>query len=253
VDDQAYRALTYRKTGNYVAIDLADRPEDEAAADQAAIDLAELCEQIAWDDQVRVVLLSFSGGIKKGTPVDPDQSGRWEMPSLSEPVAKLKQPVIAAIRGDVIGPGLELALACDIRIGAENARFGLPQIQQGQMPSDGGTQRLPRLIGQSKAMQMILTGELINAEEACRVGLVNRTVPPESLMDAAKDLARDMAEKSPLSLSYAKEAIYKGMDLTLDQGIGLELDLYLHLFTTADRTEGLTAYKEKRKPDFKGI
>ena len=100
---------------------------------------------------------------------------------------------------------------------------------------------------------MILTGEPIDAQEAFRVGLINRIVSPESLMDIASGMARDMAEKSPLSLSYAKEALHKGMDLTLDQGIGMELDLYLHLFSTADRIEGIEAYKEKRKPKFEGV
>jgi enoyl-CoA hydratase/carnithine racemase len=252
VDDQAYGAIRCRKRENYIVVDLADGPE-EASATQIAPDMAELCEQIACDDQVRVVLILLNGEIQKGISPEIDPFTRWEGASLPESIAGLRQPVIAAIRGDAIGFGLELALACDIRIGTEAARFGLAQIQQGEMPSDGGTQRLPRLIGQSKAMQMMLTCDLMNAEEACRFGLINRIVPPESLMNAAMDMARDMAEKSPLSLSYAKEAIYKGMELTLDQGIRLELDLYLHLFTTADRIEGITAYKERRKPKFEGI
>jgi enoyl-CoA hydratase/carnithine racemase len=252
VNDQAYGAIRCRKRENYIVIDLADGPADASAA-QIAPDLAELCEQIACDDDVRVVLISFSGEMKKGIPPEPDPFTRLDCVSLTESVAGLKQPVIAAINGDAIGFGLELALACDIRIGVENARFGLPQIQQGQMQSDGGTQRLPRLIGQSRAMQMILTGDLMNAGEACRVGLISRIVPSESLMNAAMDMAREMAGKSPLSLSYAKEAIYKGIELTLEQGIRLELDLYLHLFTTADRIEGITAYKEKRKPKFEGV
>jgi enoyl-CoA hydratase len=253
VDDRALKALSCRKTGNYAVVDLAGGPRDEASAVQIALDLAELCDQIAWDEQVRVVVLSFDGRISNGSRPSPFQADRGEGASFVDPVAKLKQPVIAAIQGDAIGIGLELALACDIRIGVENARFGLPQIREGWLPSNGGTQRLPRLIGQSKAMQMILTGDLIEADEACRWGIINRTVPSKDLLSAAIELARDMAEKSPLSLSYAKEALYKGMDMPLDQGIRMEMDLYLHLFTTADRTEGITAYKEKRKPKFDGI
>jgi len=253
VDDGANGVLACRKTGNYAVIDLAEGLADDASAVQSALDLSALCESIAWDEQVRVVVLSFGGTMNKGLEAIPNQADRAETFSIVEPVAHLKQPVIAAIRGDAIGIGLELALACDLRIGAANARFGLPQILEGRMPSNGGTQRLPRLIGRSKAMQMILTGELINAEEACRLGLLNRIVPSEPPLHAAIGMAHAMAENSPLSLSYAKEALYKGMDLTLDQGIRMELDLYLHLFSTADRTEGITAYKEKRKPKFEGV
>ena len=238
MDDRSFKALSCRKTGNYAVVDLADGPRDEASAVQIALDLADLCDRIAWDEQVRVVVLSFDGRMCNPSQPGPFQADRGEGASLVDPVAKLKQPVIAAIQGDAIGIGLELALACDIRIGADNARFGLPQIREGWMPSNGGTQRLPRLIGQSKAMEMILTGGLIDAEEASRSGLINRIVPEEALLSAATELARDMAEKSPLSLSYVKEALCSGMDLTLDQGMRLELDLYLLLFSTRIAPKG---------------
>jgi enoyl-CoA hydratase/carnithine racemase len=211
-------------------------------------ELAEICDRIAWDEQARVIVLYFGGDIK-----EPDQCGDRKQISLVEPVARLKQPVIAAIQGDAIGIGLELALACNIRIANENARFGFPQIGEGQIPSNGGTQRLPRLIGQAKAMEMILTGELIDAGEALRVGLIHRIVSSGAVIAAATDMAREMSEKSPLSLSYAKEALYSAGDLTLDQGLNKEMDLYLLLFSTSDRIEGLTAFKEKRKPQFDGI
>ncbi len=231
------RDPVYRELGRCRVIDL-------TAADPGTIDLAELCDHIAWDEQASVVLLIFG----------PHSDG-WNTAGQSSPVeliARLKQPVIAAICGDAIGLSLELALACDIRIGAENARFGLPQIRDGSMPSQGGTQRLPRLVGQGKALEMILTGNLIEAEEACRIGLLNRVVAPDSLSSAATELAETMAAKSPLSLSYAKEALHRGRELTLDQGIQMELDLYLLLFSTSDRAEGITAFKEKRTPEFKG-
>jgi methylglutaconyl-CoA hydratase len=205
---------------------------------QTEAEMAELCEQLAWDEETRAVVLAFDGEVKS---------------CCSSQVCQIKQPVIAAIKGDALGYSLELALACDIRIGTESARFGLPQIQAGCIPSGGGTQRLPRLIGLSKAMEMILTGASIDANEACRIGLLNRVVAQEQLMNTAISLAEEMAQKSPLSLSYVKEAIYSGMDLTLDQGLKKELDLYLLLFSTQDRTEGITAFQEKRKPDFKGF
>jgi enoyl-CoA hydratase len=253
VDDAVCGALVCKSFGNYVVLDLIDQPAGQAAVAQMAGDMAELCKQIAWDERVRVVVLSFHGGMDKEFWADPYSIDVAERLSLAEAAAGLKQPVIAAIRGDALGPGLELALACDIRIGTQSSFFGLPQIRQGTMPADGGTQRLPRLIGQGKAMEMVLTGESIDAEEACRLGLIQRIVPPASLMQTAKEMARDMAEKSPLSLSYAKEALHKGLDLTLDQGIKMELDLYLLLFSTTDRVEGITAFKEKRKPEFEGV
>ena len=252
MDDAVCGALTCKNFGDYVVLDLTVKPMDGAAAAQTAMDLAELCDRIAWDEQVRVVVFSFDGEIDNASMLDFVSIDSAEHRSLAAPVAGLKQPVIAAIRGNGLGIGLELALACDIRIGTENARFGLPQVRHGIMPADGGTQRLPRLIGRGKAMQMILTGESIDAEEACRLGLIHRVVPPARLMPAATEMAREMAEKSPLSLRSAKEALHKGLDLTLDQGIAMELDLYLLLFSTTDRVEGITAFKEKRKPKFEG-
>jgi enoyl-CoA hydratase len=239
VRDSAYSTLTYREAGYCRFVDF--------SLGTAFTELAETCEKIAWDEQARIVLLSFDGDM-----VDTDQDRCDTKTSLVEPVAKLKQPVIAAIRGDATGIGLELALACDIRIATEGARFGFPQIRAGRIPSNGGTQRLPRLIGPSNAIEMILTGELINAEEARRLGLIHRVFPADALMSSATELANDMSEKSPLSLSYAKEALYSGRDLTLDQGLKMEMDLYLLLFSTSDRTEGITAFKGKRKPQFNG-
>jgi|WetSurMetagenome_2_1015567.scaffolds.fasta_scaffold46822_3 1,4-dihydroxy-2-naphthoyl-CoA synthase len=241
VDGSVYSALICREIGNCRFVDL--HFDDEASLYTAFAELGEVCNRFAWDEQARIVVLSFDGEMAEW-----NSSGT----SIVEPVAKLKQPVIAAIRGDAIGIGLELALACDLRIATEGARLGFPQIQKGRIPSNGGTQRLPRLIGHSKAMEMILTGDLINAEEARRWGLIHRVVPADALMSYATELANDMSEKSPLSLSYAKEALYSGGDLTLDQGLKMELDLYLLLFSTSDRAEGITAFKEKRKPKFDG-
>jgi enoyl-CoA hydratase/carnithine racemase len=252
VKDWVEAALTHRKIENCIVIDLVNAIADEPSAANILLDIEALCDRISLDEQVRVVVLSFDGAMKKLPGSFLDQGFRGEANSLVDSIAKIKQPLIAAIRGDAIGIGLELALACDIRIGAENARFGLPQVKAGRMPSDGGTQRLPRLIGIGNALQMILTGDLIDAHEALRLGLVNRLVAAESVSDLALELAGKLAEQSPVSLNYSKEAIYKGLDLTLDQGIGMEMDLYLHMFTTADRIEGIEAYKEKRTPKFKG-
>ena len=249
--EQIYRNLSYKEIGYGRVIGLS-ASLDEREEELLFVELAEVCDRIAWDEEARVVVLNFNKALKSSQEAGRFESRNPGRSSLVEPVAKLKQPVIAAIESDAIGLDLELALACDIRIGIKNARFGLPQIRQGRTPFNGGTQRLPRLIGFTKAMGMILTGELIDAEEARRVGLLNRVVAPDDLMDAAMKLAQDMAGKSPLSMSYVKEALYSSGDLTLDQGLRMELDLYLLLFTTSDRSEGIQAFKEKRKPVYKG-
>ena len=227
-------------------MDLTDCNDADAAALQCS-EFSEVCDRIQWDEQARVVALFFGG-----ERPDPKLDEPLDRSSLVEQAARLKQPVIAAIRGNATGYGLELALACDLRIAGENARFGLSQLRDGRIPSHGGTQRLPRLVGQARAMHMILTGEFMSAMEALRIGLIHRIVPVDGLLQSATNMAREMARKSPLSLSYTKEALYGGRDLTLDQGLKMELDLYLLLFSTSDRTEGITAFMEKRKPDFKG-
>lgn len=242
--------ITYRKTDHVVIIEIADSLDGGGTG--VSSEFADLCEQIAWDEDVRSVVLVYDGA---GHSVMTGDCGRCAPPgppTIAETAAGLRQPVIAAIKGNGLGPGLELALACDIRIGTEGACFGLPAVSEGSIPSAGGTQRLPRLVGQGRAMEMILTGEMIDAREALRIGLINRAVPSGELLAAATMLAREIASRSPLAVSYVKEALHKGMDLTLEQGMRMELDLYLLLFTTSDRQEGITAFKEKRVPRFEG-
>lgn len=246
MDTPTYQTLTYQEDGHCRYVDLMDCNDEEATTLQCA-EFSETCDRMQWDEQARVVVLFFGG-----ERPDPKLDESLDRSSLVEQAARLKQPVIAAIRGNATGFGLELALACDLRIAGENARFGLPQLREGRIPAHGGTQRLPRLVGQARAMHMILTGEFMNAMEAQRIGLIHRMVPPGALRQSATNMAQEMARKSPLSLSYTKEALYGGRDLTLDQGLKMELDLYLLLFSTSDRTEGITAFMEKRKPDFKG-
>jgi len=162
------------------------------------------------------------------------------------------QPIIAAIRGYALGGGLELALACDIRIAAEDAQLGLTEINLAIIPGGGGTQRLPRLVGRGKALEMILTGARVPAAEALRIGLVERVVPVAELMPAAQALARSMADKAPIALRYAKEAVVSGLALPLADGLRLENDLATLLRTTEDRVEGARAFVEKRKPRWSG-
>jgi enoyl-CoA hydratase len=172
--------------------------------------------------------------------------------NVASAIASIDRPVIAAINGDALGQGLELALSCDVRLAAQSARFGFPQVASGLMPRDGGTQWLPRIIGKGKALELILTGEIIDAEEALAIGLVSQVVPPPDLVATVEALAQKIARQAPIALRFIKEAVNKGLDLTLEQGLRLEADLYFLLHTTADRTEGIKAFLEKRRPQFKG-
>jgi enoyl-CoA hydratase/carnithine racemase len=228
------------------------RPETGSLTrEELSGELADVCSEIAWDEDLRAVVLAYSGEVLRSLGPMPGTTLNLR-PSFVECVADLKLPVIAAIEGDAVGPGLELALASDLRIGTEGARFGLPQVRSGSMPSDGGTQRLARFVGAARALELILLGETVDAAEAHRIGLLNRVVDPAALSATAAAMAREIASRSPVAVSYVKEALHKGLDLSLEQGIRMELDLYLLLFTTDHRTEGVSAFREKRAPKFEG-
>jgi enoyl-CoA hydratase len=248
----SFQTLTFHKKDGIALIELVSPIDDPSKITQLAYDLEELCAEVPCDEQARVILLTGAGGKTFSMEAGLREGEKRTERPFSEVITKIDRPVIAAITGDAIGQGLELALACDIRIASETSRFGLPQIKSGMMPWGGGTQRLSRLVGKGKALEMILTGEVIEAQEALRIGLVNRIVPPEKLVTAAMDMAKEMASKGPIALKYAKEAIYKGMDMTLEQGLRLEADLYLLIHTTKDRIEGIKAFREKRVQKFEG-
>lgn len=167
-------------------------------------------------------------------------------------IGGLKIASIAAINGDALDQGLELALACDLRIAAEGASLGFSHLSKGIIPWDGGTQRLPRIVGRSRALELFLTGRLVQAEEACRIGLVNKVVPLEELQDAAQEMASAISSGAPIAVQYIKEAVHKGADMTLEQGLNLEADLSFILQSTNDRREGVQAFLNKRKPKFSG-
>ncbi len=247
-----YRELTWRKEGPCAVVRVQGDASGAGWTARVANELEDLSAEINWDEDTRVVVLAYPGNAFQSGVADGGPWGEPDPGSVVAPVAQIRQPVIAAVEGDAMGLGLELALACDIRLATEGAHFGLPQVAEGLIPSAGGTQRLPRLIGQSRALDMILTGKTVDSAEALRIGLVNRVVPATRLMEVATGLAQEMGARSPLSMSYVKEALYGGLDMTIDQGMRLELDLYLLLFSTQDRIEGITAFNEKRKPEFQG-
>jgi enoyl-CoA hydratase len=167
-------------------------------------------------------------------------------------LAELPQPTVAAITGCAHSAGLELALACDIRVASQGTSFAMPETAEGRSPHGGGTQRLPRAIGRAQALRLLLTGEEIDAEEAKRIGLVSYVVPNGEEVDTATSIALKIASHGPLATRFAKEAIKRGTDMPLDQGLQLELELAVLLQTTEDRTEGVRAFIEGRQPNFQG-
>jgi enoyl-CoA hydratase/carnithine racemase len=236
-DHIGYITLNRPEAGNSINLKLAQELED-------------VCRKINQDEDIYVVILSGSGDKAFCSDSELEKSGTRYSPAGA--IASIEKPVIAAINGDALGQGLELALSCDIRMASDRAKFGFPQVAQGLIPFDGGTQRLPRIVGRGKALELILTTETITAQEALEIGLVSKVVSQANLAAEAEALAQTIAAKAPIALRYIKEAVTKGLDLTLDQGLRLEADLYFLLHTTADRTEGITAFLEKRPPKFKG-
>lgn len=238
--------ILYTKREHVAGITL-NRPEaGNSINPQLAQELAEVCREINQDADVYVVVITGVGdSFCVGGEVEPADR-------VANAIAGIDRPVIAAINGDAIGQGLELALACDIRVASQGARFGFPQVALGLIPMDGGTQRLPRIVGRGKALELLLTAETISAGEALEIGLVSKVVAQEDLAAEVAALARTVAAKSPIALRYAREAVNKGLDLTLEQGLHLEADLYALLHTTEDKAEGIKAFLEKRTPRFKG-
>jgi len=240
-----YRSIKYSKKGHIATIRLTS-----PAGRELARELEEVCGHINEDNDVYVVILTGTGAAF--VDFGDARPGKRPPPGPAAAVATIDRPVIAAINGDAAGEGLEIALICDIRIASDKARFAMPQVAQGSLPTDGGTQRLPRIVGRGKAMEMLLTAAILTAAEALEIGLVSQCVPPSRLKEETQKLAETIAARGPLALRYLKEAVNKGMDMTLEQGLRLEADLYFLLHTTADRTEGINAFRDKRKPKFKG-
>jgi enoyl-CoA hydratase/carnithine racemase len=237
-----------------------DRPQVRNAMDEEmAYQLRDACGYVQAKDSVRVVVLTGSGGIFSIGAASESRSRNGvsvkaspQIFDVSDYIAAIERPVIAAINGDAMDQGLELALACDLRIIVENARLGMTQVARGTMPRDGGTQRLPRLVGRARALELLLMARAVDASEALRIGLVNEVVAKGRALERSQQLAAEIAKLAPVATQYLKEAVLKGMDATLDQGLRLEADLSILLHSTADRAEGLRSFAERRPAVFHG-
>ncbi|MEM6794206.1 MAG: enoyl-CoA hydratase-related protein [Acidobacteriota bacterium] len=245
-----------------VAILTINRPSKlNALNQQVRDDMVELLEQLENDDSVGVLVLtgagdkSFVAGADIGefegrSPFDQREAMRF--PRIFDVMASYPKPVIAMINGFCLGGGCEMAMSCDMRLASDNARFGQPEIKLGLIPGGGGTQRLPRLVGMGHAMRLNLTGEIIDAEEALRIGLVDRVLPASELREAALALAAQIASMSPLTVRVMKEAMRASEQMPIEEGVLYERDLFCMCFSTEDMKEGVEAFLQKRKPQWKG-
>jgi enoyl-CoA hydratase len=258
---QAYETLLVERRDR-VAIVTINRPEKRNALNiKTREEGAAVLEQLQEDDGVRVVVITGAGDKAFIAGADiAEFAGRTALMqravmlgrSLFTAIDVFPKPVIAMINGYCLGGGCELALACDLRIASEAASFGQPEINLGIIPGGGGTQRLTRLIGEGKAMEMILTGEIIDAQTAFSLGLVNHVVPAGQLATKTMEIANRIAEKSPIALRMAKEAVKVASRSNLDEGLRREVDLFALCFSSEDKNEGVGAFLEKRKPNFQG-
>jgi len=245
-----------------IAVLTINRPDKlNALSSKVHTEGVEILDELKNDADARVIIIRGAGEkafvagadiseFAEATPVE--QRGVMRSRSLFTVLDTFPKPIIAMINGFCLGGGNELAMACDIRIASDKSRFGQPEINLGIIPGGGGTQRLTRLIGESKAMEIILTGDIIDAQTAFDYGLVNYIYPAEELEAKTMELASKIAEKSPVALQMSKEAVKFASRSNLDEGLRREIDLFAICFSTEDKREGVAAFLEKRKPIFKG-
>jgi enoyl-CoA hydratase len=257
-----FNTITYDK-GDGIGVVTLNRPKSlNALCDELIAELGTVFDEIGEDRDVAAVIITgsakaFAAGadIKEISQIASPAVAQGFVSRIHAVFNRIEgcaKPVIAAISGFALGGGCELALACDLRIAAENAVFGLPEIKLGVIPGGGGTQRLPRLVGVGRAKELLYTGDSIDAQEAYRIGLVNKVVPPESLMDEARTMAAKLAKRPPVALKMTKLAVNEGINMDLYSAIGHESRCFEILFSTADQKEGMQAFIEKREPKFTG-
>lgn len=246
---------------NQIGIIRIHRPEALNALNTSIMKrIAETMEEMDRDEEIRAIVLTgsdraFAAGadIKELSETSSVDFVMKQFFSDWDRLRKIAKPIIAAVNGYALGGGCELAMCCDLIIASESAQFGQPEINIGVMPGAGGTQRLTRAIGKTKAMELILTGKSISAQEALSYGLVNRVVAKEDLETEALKLAKEIALKPPMAVRLAKQAVLKSEDLALEHGLQLEQHLFYLLFASEDQKEGMKAFMEKRRPEFQGV
>ncbi len=257
-----FKTLIYEKKENIGLLKI-NRPERLNAINQELIsELKQFFRELENDEEVRVLIISGEGDKAFVAGADINELAQRdvllgrkvtkERQELFSTIENLHIPVIAAVNGYALGAGLELALSCTLRLASDRAQFGAPEVKLGIIPGDGGTQRLPRLIGVGHAMELILTGDFIDAQEAYRIGLVNRVFPHQELLKEALRLAQKIASRPPLAVRYAKEAVNMSLEGKTDSGFALESYLHALCCNTEDKKEGVSAFLEKREPKFRG-
>jgi len=266
IGNMEFQTIIY-EVKNQIAWVTFNRPESMNAINrQMARDIIEACRQAEEDNNIRIAIFTgageraFSAGMdlkeRAETGFSPIERRNQKLTQTiltqSRAIAAMTKPTIAAIRGYCVGGGLEMALACDLRVAAQDAKLGLTEVLRGLIPGAGGTQRLPRAIGVTKALELCLTGDTVSGSEAQKLGLVNTAIPGNELLQAAENLANRILKGAPMSVAFIKEAIKKGIELPLEEGLRLEADLSALVGITEDSKEGPRAFAEKRAPVWKG-
>ncbi|MBI1223323.1 MAG: enoyl-CoA hydratase [Bacteroidetes bacterium] len=252
--------LVKEQVAPYIALIQLNRPKELNALNlQLMGEVREALKSLDDNDAVRVIIITgneraFAAGadIKQMSDKNAIDMLKIDQFSTWDQIKKTKKPIIAAVSGFALGGGCELVMHCDCVVASETAQFGQPEIKIGVMPGAGGTQRLPRAVGKALAMEMVLTGDFISAERALAAGLINKIVPVEVLMEETIRMAKAMAKNSPIALQMAKESVLKSFENSLTEGLYFERKNFYMLFATEDQKEGMAAFVNKRKPDFKG-
>ena len=257
--ESTYENILLAVDGPVVTVTL-NRPQALNALNAPLLgELVDALTKLDADGAVRCIVITgneraFTAGadIKEMADASPVEMLKRNNLARYDAVRKIAKPIIAAVSGWALGGGCELAMACDMIVASETARFGQPEINIGIMPGAGGTQRLTRALGKARAMEIILTGDYLSAHEAHARGLVNRVAPPELYLEEAHKLARRIAAQPPVAVRLAKDAVLKAQDLSIEEGLDYERRVFYLLFSTEDQKEGMAAFVEKRPPQWKG-
>jgi len=246
-----------------IGIITVNRPKALNALNRATlVEIDSLFEVLGKDEEIKAIIITGSGDkafvagaditeMQQMTGVEGRAWGKLAQ-AVFHKIENFPRPVLAAVNGYALGGGCELAMACDIRIASEKAKFGQPEVSLGITPGFGGTQRLPRLIGRGRAKELLFTGDMIDAEEAYRIGLVNKIAAHQNLVETAKEMANRIMLRGPVAVTLCKAAVNEGLDVDLESGCAYEAEVFGLCFATADQKEGMTAFLEKRKPVFRG-